>query len=66
MNRFVDLLQPLLGQLGHDETSIGIQTRALVGVLTETIYDRLSRNDVAGLPDLVDEMIGAQLRTPVS
>jgi AcrR family transcriptional regulator len=66
MNRFAELVEPLLEELGHDEASIGIQTRALVGVLTETIYDRLSRNNVDDLPDLVDEMIGAQLRTPVS
>lgn len=66
MDRFVELLEPQLRALGHDGSSIGIQTRALVGVLTETIYDRLSRNDVAGLPDLVDEMIGAQLRAPVA
>jgi AcrR family transcriptional regulator len=66
MDRFVELLEPQLRGLGHNGTSIGIQTRALVGVLTETIYDRLSRNDVDGLPALVDEMIGAQLRTPVA
>ena len=66
MDRFVELLEPRLRELGHDGSSIGIQTRALVGVLTETIYDRLSRNDVTGLPDLVDETIGAQLRTPVA
>jgi AcrR family transcriptional regulator len=66
MDRFVELLEPQLRELGHDGSSIGIQTRALVGVLTETIYDRLSRKDVDGLPELVDEMIGAQLRTPVA
>jgi AcrR family transcriptional regulator len=62
MNRFVELLQPLLRDLGYSEASIGIQTRALVGIINEAIYDRLGRDDVASLPDLVDEMIAAQLR----
>ena len=61
-DRFVELLQPLLGDLGYDKTSIDLQTRALVGIVNETIYDRLSRKDFEGLPDLVDEMISAQLR----
>jgi AcrR family transcriptional regulator len=61
-DRFVALLEPLLRDLGYDDGSIGLQTRALVGILNEAIYDRLSRHDVEGLPDLVDEMIDAQVR----
>jgi len=61
-NRFIELLQPLLRELGYDKASITIQTRALVGIINEAIYDRLSRKDVESLPDLVDEMITAQLR----
>jgi AcrR family transcriptional regulator len=62
-SRFVSLLEPLLRELGYDEISVSLQTRALVGIINEAIYDRLSRKDVATLPDLVDEMIAAQLRT---
>lgn len=61
-NRFIELIQPLLRELGYDDSSIDIQTRALVGILTETIYDRLSRGDAASLPGVVDEMVNAQLR----
>lgn len=61
-NRFTELVQPLLRELGYDDSSIDIQTRALVGILTETIYDRLSRGDAASLPGVVDEMVNAQLR----
>jgi len=61
-DRFISVLEPLLRELGYDDGSISLHTRALVGILNETIYDRLSRQDVAGLPDLVDEMIGAQVR----
>jgi AcrR family transcriptional regulator len=65
-DRFVGLLEPLLRELGYDDGSISLQTRALVGILNEAIYDRLSRHDVAGLPSLVDEMIDAQVRQPTA
>ena len=61
-SRFADMLEPLLIDLGYDEVSVNIQTRALVGIVNEAIYDRLSRKDVSSLPDLVDDMIAAQLR----
>jgi len=61
-DRFAGLLEPLLRQMGYDEPSIGLQTRALVGIINEAVYDRLNRKDVTSLPELVDEMISAQLR----
>ena len=62
IDRFTMLVEPPLRKLGFADGAVEIQTRTLIGIVNETIYDRLSRGDAAGLPDLVDEMVDSQLK----
>lgn len=62
IDRFSELVSAQLREMRVPDATIEIQTRTLVGIVSEALYDRLSRHDTEHLGQLVDELVVAQVR----